>query len=154
MYYAYSEDDVLWIYSSWCRSWSPYQSYEPAKSYSLMPIRSLCCLWHHWSFYSPASSLTMVRPQWQGSLMALVILGISKFCCEYQLSVSDQFPLHQKVPQGSVLGPFLFILYITPSALISLTHHRHADDTQLFIFFAASDSSANILRLQATIDLV
>jgi len=74
-------------------------------------------------------------------------------------SVSDQFPLHQGVPQGSVLAPLLFILYTTPlsthiSDSSTCGHHLYADDTQLFISFAASDFSANILRLQATIELV
>jgi len=56
------------------------------------------------------------------------------------------------IPQGSVLGPLLFIMHTTPlSTLIpslSLYHHLCADDTQLFLNFHPSDFQANISHLQ------
>jgi len=47
------------------------------------------------------------------------------FVVNINSSVSDQFPLHQRVFQGSVLSPLLFILCTapSPSALLSLSQH-------------------------------
>jgi hypothetical protein len=49
---------------------------------------------------------------------------------------SEPSPLRFGVPQGSVLGPVLFLLYVQPlSDLISsrsISHHAFADDTQMY----------------------
>jgi len=55
------------------------------------------------------------------------------------------------VPQGYVLGPFLFVFYIIPlSTLISslsLNHHLYADNIQLFFSFYPSDLESSITHL-------
>ena len=54
------------------------------------------------------------------------------------------------VPQCSVFGPLLFVMYTTPlSTLVSslsLNHHLYANDTQLFL--SLSDFHSNISHLQ------
>ena len=55
------------------------------------------------------------------------------------------------VPQGSVLGPFLFCLYTTSISQVinthDVSHHMYADDTQVYIELSQSDTHKSIPSL-------
>ena len=63
-------------------------------------------------------------------------------------SSSDRLELNFGVPQGSVLGPLLFTLYVAPISDITNTHGLdnmfYADDSQLYVSLSSNDNSALI----------
>ena len=85
---------------------------------------SLC---NHCSDFAPVHSGVL---QWFSSYLTDRTHYVS--LCNH---CSDFAPVHSGVPQGSVLGPMLFTMYIKPlSAIIdshSIIHHSFADDLQL-----------------------
>ena len=67
--------------------------------------------------------------------------------------LSSKADLRFGVPRGSVLGPLLFTVHTTPlSSMISgnaISHHLHADDSQLHVSFASEGSTAALNGLQS-----
>jgi hypothetical protein len=74
-------------------------------------------------------------------------------CCNGKQS--PPYPLLHGVPQGSVLGPILFILYLRDISDIFKRHAIHyivyADDIQLFLSATPSNIQAAISRLEVCI---
>jgi len=55
------------------------------------------------------------------------------------------------VPQGSVLGQLLYLLYVAEMALVvardGFSLHQYANDTQVYISTSATDAEAAVARL-------
>ena len=78
------------------------------------------------------------------------ILSNRRHCVDVNNNISCSFQLFSGVPQGSVLAPTLFTLYIKPlTSIISkfgFSYYFYANDVQFYVTFDADKTlNANIL---------
>ena len=74
-------------------------------------------------------------------------------------SQSESFPLICGVPQGSVVGPLLFILYTSPLSNVinshqDIQHTIYADDTQIYITLQPNSRAAATNKLTSCLDQI
>jgi len=74
----------------------------------------------------------------------------------FQNVISELIPLRHGVPQSSVLGPLLFILYTADNERIAAQHgvdlHSYADDAQFYTSCSAADASTSAAVLLCCIN--
>jgi hypothetical protein len=81
-------------------------------------------------------------------------LANRRFCVVIEDKCSDMSTLTTGVPQGSILGPILFIIYtIGLSYLLDefgIDYHFYADDTQLYVVVDNVNSTTDLLEMVLT----
>ena len=110
------------------------------------------------AFITIDHDILLHRLQHVFSIQGTVLLGLKSYLTDTQQIVSvngrqsKSFQLLYGVPQGSVLGPILFIMYTQPLTHVikrhSLHHQLYADDTQLYKSCCPSEIQSTIKDIE------
>ena len=125
-----------------------------------LPSWSLCCLWHHRPQHLNHSPLILVRYLWLCSQLVEVLLDLSS--CSFRVkcdnNVSSVHTSSCGVPQGSVLGPVLFVMYTTPLSTLTsslfLDHHMQMKLSSSSLFTHLTLIQAFLTSKRSSTDLL
>lgn len=94
-------------------------------------VHKLLCDKLRSQFFFDTSAVSMISSYLSGRMQAACIEGV----------VSNFLPMSRGIPQGSVLGPVLFLLFVNdmPDSIKFMLPHLFADDVQLYKVFASTD---------------
>ena len=103
-------------------------------------------------------SILLQRLELHCGLTGSVLAWLASFVQErtqqviYEGELSSSVSVPFGVPQGSVLGPLLFVIYTAELSEVVAAHglmlHQYADDCQIYIATPVSDASSAVTRLQ------
>ncbi|KAL0879742.1 hypothetical protein ABMA27_003455 [Loxostege sticticalis] len=70
--------------------------------------------------------------------------------------LSQSRPVTRGVPQGSILGPILYILYSTDiiQCIKNCRHHLYADDLQMYLSFDPGDHASAVTRVNEDLERI
>ena len=122
-------------------------------------VSALCLLDLTAAFDTVDHDLLILRLERQFGLRGVVLRWFSSYLSDRTFQVvyggctSSVIIIVCSVPQGSVLGPRLFILYTADLADVAAAHdvniHSYADDTQLYLQCQREDMTTAIRRLES-----